>query len=159
MTIAFLPSASSCALCSGNVQSYVLQQLWSVRVSVCVGVWVCARACNQQLKTTTTTINFLSHIKLVVLSLHFTTTHLGVIIIIKWPRRACQAAALWNWNAFHGACMGSCAHKVVKTLPQTNLKWKHLRLSRLSCLPLVLSFFLVPSQPSKKLCKNDKSWV
>lgn len=150
MTIAFLPSIiqpwhngskhQTVPMCSGNVQSYVSQQLWSVRV------WVCARACNQQLKTTTTTINFLSHIKLVVLSLHFTTTHLGVIIIIKWPRRACQAAALFNWNAFHGACMGSCAYKVVKTLPnQSEVEALTAQQAVVSSFGLVLLFGAIPA--------------
>lgn len=34
---------------------------------------------------------------------------------------------------------------------------KYSRLSRLSCLPLVLSFFFVTSQPSKKLCRLKRT--
>lgn len=81
-----------------------------------------------------------------VLSLHFTTTHLGVIIIIKWPRRACQAAALFNWNAFHGACMGSCAYKVVKTLPnQSEVEALTAQQAVVSSFGLVLLFGAIPA--------------
>lgn len=42
---------------------------------------------------------------------------------------------------------------------QDEMSCDNLHPSKVSCLPLVLSFFFVQSQPSKKLCRDQETIV